>query len=351
MPSHRLCFAALTAFLLTLFMGPKFIKKLYELKMGQSIRKEECEPLYELHKKKKETPTMGGILILFSLLMASLVWMDLKSPFIWILLGTTFILGAVGGYDDYLKIKYKNARGLSGKKKLLVQLLLAASVALYMIWPSSPMHHVAGSYFLPFVAHPLLILSGGALAVAFLFTLFVIVGSSNAVNLTDGLDGLAAGCMILASLVFALVAFLSGSRELASNFHLLYIEGASEMAVFLAALVGASLGFVWFNGYPAQLFMGDIGSLTMGGILGVSAVLLRKEGLLALVGAIFVAEALSVILQVGSYKLCNKKRIFLCAPLHHHFEYKGIPETKVVIRFWIVAFLLAALGTASVVFV
>jgi len=190
-------------------------------------------------------------------------------------------------------------------------------------------------------------LAGVGIAVAFLVTIVVITGSSNAVNLTDGLDGLAAGCVILVATVLALVAFLSNNLEMSRYLNILYIEGASEIGVFLCSMIGACLGFLWFNGYPAQVFMGDTGSLALGGALGVVAVLLRRELLLALVGGVFVVEALSVILQVASYRWRNKKRIFLCAPLHHHFEYKGWPETKVVLRFWILGLVLAVIGAIS----
>ena len=191
---------------------------------------------------------------------------------------------------------------------------------------------------------------GGEIALGFLFLLLVVVGSSNGVNLTDGLDGLAVGCVMMVAMVLALFAFLSNHLEISQYLHILYIEGSGEIAVYLAALAGACLGFLWYNGFPAQIFMGDTGSLALGGILGVSAALLRRELLLALAGGIFVMEALSVILQVGSYKLRNKKRIFLCAPLHHHFEYKGWPETKVVLRFWIIGLILALIGVASLKF-
>jgi phospho-N-acetylmuramoyl-pentapeptide-transferase len=385
--STRMLLAALTALLCTILVGPAFIRKLYALKTGQSIRVEDCPLLVELHKKKKQTPTMGGVLILFSMLLCLVLWMDLKHSFTLLLCLTTVFLGIVGGIDDYLKLKYKNSKGLSGKKKLLIQVSLAALIAAYVLvpwvtqslqigsWFAPPeakefvsqvtsndaiqgggsvetltSQHYFGRYYFPFVKDPLFILSGAGLIFAFFFTLFVIVGSSNAVNLTDGLDGLAAGCLLMVAVVFALIAFLSNNLELSRYLHILYIEGSSEIAVYLSALIGACLGFLWYNGYPAQVFMGDTGSLSLGGVIGVSAVLLRREFLLAIVGGIFVIEALSVILQVGSYKLRNKKRIFLCSPLHHHFEYKGWPETKVVLRFWIISLIFAIIGIASLKF-
>lgn len=375
--STRMMLAALTSLLITIFIGPRVIKKLYELKTGQSIRVEDCPMLAQLHEKKKNTPTMGGILMLCSMIIALLLWMDLTSGFTLILFVTTVWLGLIGGYDDYLKLKHKSSKGLSAKKKLFFQMLLAALIAAYALIPSVADWVHAGQffqppaakteimqvkpviaqtlslkeymsqYFLPFVKDPIFILQGGMIALGFLFTLFIVTGSSNAVNLTDGLDGLAAGCVIMVSAVLGLVAFLSSNLEMAKYLNILYIGGSEEIAVYLFAMVGACLGFLWYNGYPAQVFMGDTGSLALGGILGVSAVLLRREVLLGVVGGIFVAEAISVILQVGSYKLRDKKRIFLCAPLHHHFEYKGWPETKVVLRFWIISLILAVIGVAS----
>lgn len=375
--STRMLLAALTSLLLSIFLGPRFIKKLYELKTGQSIRVEDCPMLAQLHEKKKNTPTMGGILMLCSMLTSLLLWMDLSSSFTLILFITTVWLGLIGGIDDYLKLKHKNSKGLSAKKKLLFQLLLAALIGFYTLsptvasavkmgkWFSAPQakeqiqktkpvvvatdlttEEYMVQYYVPFYKDPIFILKG-SLVVAFLITLFIIVGSSNAVNLTDGLDGLASGSVIMVSLVLGLVAFLSNNLEMARYLNILYLEGSAEIGVYLFAVIGACLGFLWYNGYPAQVFMGDTGSLALGGILGVSAVLLRRELLLGLVGGIFVAEALSVILQVGSYKLRDKKRIFLCAPLHHHFEYKGWPETKVVLRFWIIGLILAVIGVVS----
>jgi phospho-N-acetylmuramoyl-pentapeptide-transferase len=381
--STRMCLAALTSLLVTIFVGPRFIKKLYELKTGQSIRVEDCPLLVELHEKKKETPTMGGILILFAMLLSLLLWMNWKSSFTLILLLTTVWLGWLGGYDDYLKLKYRNSKGLRARKKFVLQNLLGFLVALYLFCPpvTRALHagewfkppvakeqtavlkkeerggELAGSalsakeymsrYFIPFLKDPVVILKGAGVVFGILFSMFVITGSSNGVNLTDGLDGLAAGCLVMVAGVLGLFAFLSNNLEMARYLNILYIEESGEIAVYLFALVGACLGFLWYNGYPAQVFMGDTGSLALGGIMGVSAVLLRREVLFALVGGIFVAETLSVILQVGSYKLRNRKRIFLCSPLHHHFEYKGWPETKVVMRFWIISLILAILGIAS----
>lgn len=373
--------AALTSLLFTVFFGPRFIRRLYELKTGQSIRVEDCPLLVELHAKKKDTPTMGGILILFSMILSLFIWMDWKSSFTFILLVTTVWLGLLGGYDDYLKLKYKNSKGLRAKKKFLLQNLLALLIALYLFcpdvsnalnfktWFNPPVakeqisivkkewvgktlstQAYMSRYFVPFFKDPVVILKGSGIVFGILITLFVITGSSNGVNLTDGLDGLASGCVVMVGAVLGLVAFLSNNIEIARYLNILYIEESGEIAVYLFAMIGACLGFLWYNGYPAQVFMGDTGSLALGGVIGVSAILLRREVFFAVVGGVFVAETISVILQVASYKLRNKKRIFLCTPLHHHFEYKGWPETKVVLRFWIISLILAIFGIASLKF-
>ncbi|MBI5346080.1 MAG: phospho-N-acetylmuramoyl-pentapeptide-transferase [Chlamydiae bacterium] len=384
--STRMILAALTSLILTIFLGPFFIKKLYELKIGQSIRGQDiCPLLAQLHEKKKDTPTMGGILILFSMLVSLFLWMDLTCSFTLILFIATVWLGFVGGIDDYLKLKYRNSKGLKSRIKFLLQLAFAFLLSLYLIWPAltnaisfkgvfeppfakehiikkeehknvivrsqtlTTSEYIAKTY-LPFFKDPVFVFEGFWSILSMFLIIFVIVGSSNAVNLTDGLDGLAAGCLVMTSIVLALFAFLSSHIDMSRYLNILYIDKSSEIAIYLFALAGASLGFLWYNGYPAQVFMGDIGSLALGGIIGVAAVLLRREFLLTIAGGIFVAEALSVILQVASYRYRNKKRIFLCAPLHHHFEYKGWPETKVVIRFWIIALLLAIIGIATIKF-
>lgn len=386
--STRMILASVTTLGLTIFMGPCFIRKLYELKIGQSIRMEECPLLGELHEKKKDTPTMGGILMLFSMLIAMFLWMDLKSSFTLILFLTTVCLGALGAYDDYLKLKYHNTVGLSARKKFIFQIFFVCLIVAYLLYPeihtaihfgdwfSPPLAKdffpVSGKFssnghvsfqalslssseyvsrlYLPFLKQPFLFFSGLGIPFLFVFMFFVVSGSSNAVNLTDGLDGLASGCLIMVAASLSLVAFVSSHVILARYLHILYIEGSGEIAVYLCALAGACLGFLWYNAYPAQVFMGDTGSLSLGGIIGVSSLLLKREALLAIVGGVFVLEALSVIFQVLSYRFRDKKRVFLCAPLHHHFEYKGWPETKVVIRFWILAFLFAVVGIASLKF-
>lgn len=370
--STRMALSALTSFFFTLFLGKAFIKKLYEWKIGDKVRSEECPLLGVLHKNKNDTPTMGGILILSSLLLSLLLWMDLKNSFTLILLFTTLFIGSIGAADDYLKLRKKNKKGLSARAKFLLQFSFASLVAIYLLCPSVTelLHYqnwftppeakealsalttkeYAMRLYVPFVKTPW-VLSKPLLAVGMgLFIVFVIVGASNAVNLTDGLDGLATVLVMLAAGAFAVIAFVSNHREISTYLNILYIEGSGEIAVFLTALMGAALGFLWYNGHPAQVFMGDTGSLPLGAILGVVAILLKREILLGIIGGVFVAEALSVILQVSSYKWRNKKRIFLCSPLHHHFEYKGWSETKVVVRFWIFGLLLAIIGVATLKF-
>ena len=384
--STRMMLAAITSLIISIFLGPRFIRKLYELKMGQPLRsaEEECALLGELHGKKKNTPTMGGLLILFSMLISMLLWMDLTNVFTLILFVTTVGLGSIGAADDYLKLKRKNTKGLSGRKKLAGQVLISGLLALYLLsptinqglqmgdWYAPPVikEHVtkeganqatlvptiltlqeyASRLYLPFFKDPVFTLTGILAIFAILLIVFVVTGCSNAVNLTDGLDGLAAGCLVMVATCLAFIAFVSNNIDIARYLNILYIEGSGEIAIYLSACIGACLGFLWYNGHPAQVFMGDTGSLALGGVIGVSAVLLRREFLLGLIGGIFVAEALSVIMQVLSFRLRNKKRIFLCTPIHHHFEYKGWPETKVVIRFWIIGLLLAIVGIASLKF-
>lgn len=375
--STRMVLAALTALLFSLLVGPAFIRKLYELKVGQKIRAADFGMISKLHEKKQETPTMGGILILSSMMLSLVLFMDLTHIFTLLLAFTTISLGFLGGYDDYLKLRFKNSKGLAPRKKMAGQLAVGAVIALYLLvptinqaladytWWQAPivkLHGIRGEVrdltvnqyaselYVPFVKGSVLEMTGWLSGLAGLFIVFVIVGSSNAVNLTDGLDGLATGCLILVAASLAMFAFVSNHHTLAMYLNILYIEGSGEIAIYLCALIGAGLGFLWYNGYPAQVFMGDVGSLALGGIIGVCAVLLKRELLLGLIGGIFVAETLSVILQVGSYRWRNKKRIFLCTPLHHHFEYLGWPESKVVIRFWIIGLILALVGLASLRF-
>ncbi|GAB4184459.1 MAG: phospho-N-acetylmuramoyl-pentapeptide-transferase [Simkaniaceae bacterium] len=370
--STEMILASLTSLFLTIFLGPRFINKLYELKIGQNIRKKDCPLLGELHKKKQDTPTMGGVLILFAILASLFLWMNLRHLFTYILLLTVLWVGLIGGVDDYLKLKYKNTKGLRPRHKMLLQVIFGLVLSWAMLSPAATgylgkyvemptakenreaevlhLYQYQKNYYFPFIKKPIIHASGGFLILSALFMLCVITGSSNAVNLTDGLDGLASGLIFFTAFVLAAVAFLSSNAQIADYLNILYIEGSREIAIFLCGVCGASLGFLWYNGHPAQVFMGDTGSLSLGALLGVCSILLRREVLLALTGGLFVAEAMSVILQVLSYRLRKGKRIFLCAPLHHHFEYKGWPETKVVLRFWIIGIILAMIGFASLKF-
>ncbi len=372
--STRIILASLFSLLIALFFGPYCIKKLYELKIGQPIRDFTGFKflLAELHKNKKNTPTMGGVLMIISFLIGALLWIDLKHPFTWFLVLGTLIMGGLGALDDLQKLKSNSFRGLSGKTRLLIQALFGVALLSYFYFPAlsgffeslgfikptiidslSQSKVTLSEYmerlYIPFVKNPILATSlFGILSLGFL-DLIVISGSCNGVNLTDGLDGLAAGCSIFVVGVLAIFGFASNNQELAAYLNILYVEGAGEVSVFLAAVAGSALGFLWYNSHPAQVFMGDTGSLALGGVIGISAVLLKREGLLGLVGGIFVAETVSVILQVISFQLTGK-RIFRCAPLHHHYEYEGIHESKVVIRFWIFGLILALAGLASLKF-
>ncbi|MBA2729003.1 MAG: phospho-N-acetylmuramoyl-pentapeptide-transferase [Parachlamydiaceae bacterium] len=373
--STRMILAAITSLAVVIFLGPRFINLLKAFQRAQILRTEDCPEICQ-HKKKQGTPSMGGILILGAMLVSLFLWMDLRHIFTAILLFSTISFGLLGFGDDYVKFKSGSSKnGMSGKVKLLLQTLLASMLAIYLLCPSCyeslgignwfnpptikelwdqpvtlTLQQYAGRFYLPFIKDPVLELTGMWLILAALLIMFVVIGSSNAVNLTDGLDGLATGCLIMVASCLALFAFVSNNVDLASYLNILYVEGSGEIAIYLSAFVGACIGFLWYNGHPAELFMGDTGSLALGGIIGVSAVLLNREGLLALIGGVFVAETLSVILQVASFRWRNKKRIFLCTPLHHHFECKGWPETKIVIRFWIIGLLLAIVGIASLKF-
>lgn len=371
--STRMMLAAIFSLIFTIALGPWTIKKLRALKTGASVRVEDCAELADIHEKKRHTPTMGGALILAVLLFSMLLFMDLSSVFTrWFFFGALF-LGTLGMVDDYLKMKKKNSKGLSSRFKFLFQLIFSALFAMYLL-SSMPakldqklktgtkQEHVLSetldvttktlytTYFIPFKKLPFLKLGGILMPIAFLITILAVTGTSNAVNLSDGLDGLAAGLLLPVIFVLAVFAFLSNHLAIADYLNIVYIPGSGEIGVFLSALAGCVLGFLWFNGQPAQVFMGDTGSLALGGLIAMAAVMLRREILLILLGFVFVMEALSVILQVGSYRLRRGKRIFRCAPLHHHFELEGWPESKVVLRFWMLGFLFALVSLASIKF-
>jgi len=336
--TFRAAMAAFTAFVVSVIAGPFVIRWLQELNFGQNIRKEHVGSLYDLHKHKQGTPTMGGILIILSILIATLLWADVINKYVLLTLGSFLWLGAVGFADDYIKISKKRNLGLRAKPKLLGQVLLGVVIALFVMYltPIPPTLNV------PFFKH--FVLDLGIFYI--LFVVLVLSGSSNAVNLTDGLDGLAIGCTIIAALAYAILSYVAGHARFSEYLNIFYIKGTGELAVFCAAMVGAGLGFLWFNSHPATVFMGDTGSLALGGAIGVVSIFIKKELLLFLVGGIFVIEALSVILQVASFKL-TKKRIFLMSPIHHHFQLLGWSESKVTIRFWIVAIILAFLSMST----
>jgi phospho-N-acetylmuramoyl-pentapeptide-transferase len=332
--TFRSAMACLTAFSVSLILGPLVVRMLTNLKIGENIRTQESQKLYELHRNKQNTPTMGGILILLAIFCSVFLWADLSNHYIILVSWITFWLGVIGFMDDYLKQIRKRSKGLTITAKFTGQILLGLVVGIILFL--SP--HVSTRLDVPFLKEVTLEL--GIFYV--LFVILVITATSNAVNLTDGLDGLAIGIVIMVSLAFAVLSYVSGNLRFSQYLLIPYLPGAGELTVFCAALMGAGLGFLWFNCYPASVFMGDVGSLSIGGALGTVALLIKKELLLVIVGGVFVIEALSVILQVASFRIFHR-RIFRIAPLHHHFQFMGWPESKVIIRFWIVASLFALL--------
>jgi len=332
--TFRSAMAVLTSFIISLILGPIVIRKLRELKVGEKINKGDSLKLDDLHRSKSDTPTMGGLMILAAVISSTLLWADMSNKYIWVVLFSTVWLGITGFADDYLKQIKKKAKGLSAKAKLTSQIVLGLILGIIFLvsFQNSLKLDV------PFIKNLALDLDG----LYVIFVILVVAGTSNAVNLTDGLDGLAIGIVVMVALAFSILCYVSGNIKLSEYLLVPYIKGSGELAVFCASILGAGLGFLWFNCYPASIFMGDVGSLALGGALGTVALLIRKELLLVIVGGIFVIEALSVILQVGSFRL-TKKRIFKIAPLHHHFQFLNWPENKVIVRFWIIAGLLALL--------
>ena len=345
--TFRTAFATLTALLIALFVGPYVIQKLREFQIGQYIREEGPKE----HQKKAGTPTMGGVLICIAILLPTLLWSDLSNPFVWLVMGSTITFGAIGLADDYIKVVHRRNLGLTSRAKFGYQILASVAIAVALIAMQT-----RGIYStqltVPFIKafHPHL--SIGFLSriphfslIAFLpfvmFVVLVLVGSSNAVNLTDGLDGLAIGCTIVAAGALTVLTYVSGHAVFADYLELQRMPLVGEVTIFCGTMVGASIGFLWYNAHPAEVFMGDVGSLALGGAIGTVAFAIRQELLLPFIGGIFVLEAASVILQVGSYKLRNGKRIFKMAPLHHHFEQLGWSESKVIVRFWIGALVFA----------
>ena len=327
--------AAVFAFLLVLVLGPIFIRTMQRLQIGQVVRDDGPET----HFKKQGVPTMGGLLILASIACSSLLWARLDNVLVWLVLLVTLFYGMIGALDDYKKISKKTTDGLSAKGKLLLQIAGASVVGLFVyLHPTYD-----GQLSIPFLKNFQPDLGWFYIV----FSIVVIVGSSNAVNLTDGLDGLAAGPTVVSAAVYLMFAYLAGNVVLANYLQIPYVAGSGELAVVCGTIFGACLGFLWFNAYPAQMFMGDVGSLALGGALGTIAIIIKQEFLLAIVGGVFVMEALSVIMQVGYFKATKGKRIFLMAPFHHHFEKKGWSEPKVVMRFWIVSIILGLFAVAT----
>jgi len=342
----RTVYASLTAMFLALVFGPWLIRRLRELQIGQFIREEGPQE----HRKKAGTPTMGGVLIVLSTAVPTLLWADLSKPFIWLALFSLMGFAAIGFVDDYAKVSKQRNLGLTAKKKFSFQIFVSVAVGVALLILTTKSAY-STQLVIPFIKqfHPDLVIHSlinvphfwvFAFFPFLVFVTLVIVGSSNAVNLTDGLDGLAIGCTVIAAGALTILTYISSNSRWATYLEIQYIPGVAELTVFCGALMGASLGFLWYNAHPAEIFMGDVGSLSLGGTLGVIAVIIKQEILLFFVGGIFVVEALSVILQVGSFKL-RGKRIFRMAPLHHHFELMGWSESKVIVRFWIAALVFA----------
>ena len=345
--TFRTAFASLTALMIALFIGPYVIQKLREFQIGQFVRDDGPQS----HLKKTGTPTMGGLLICIAILLPTVLWSDPANPLVWIAVFATLAFGAIGFADDYIKVVKRRSLGLTARAKLLWQGLAAAAIGIALVvlsqfrlfatqltvpfiksWrPDLEWHwlgtlpHLGFLAFLPFLV----------------FIAFVLVGSTNAVNLTDGLDGLAIGCTIVAAGALTVLTYVSGNVVFADYLELQHMPKVAELTVFCGSMVGASIGFLWYNAHPAEIFMGDVGSLALGGAIGTISIIIRQELLLPFIGGIFIIEALSVLLQVGSYKMRNGKRIFIMAPLHHHFEQIGWSESKIIVRFWIGALVFA----------
>jgi phospho-N-acetylmuramoyl-pentapeptide-transferase len=347
--SFRAVAAAVTAFLLCILLGDSVIRKLISLKVGQPIRTaEEVHKLFELHGKKAGTPTMGGVLIHGAVICSTLIWARTDNSAVWLLVFTIVACGLLGFWDDWLKVSKKNSGGISERTKLLGQFGVAAVVAGFFL--TNPATEVqARALYVPFYKAPLIENLGWWSVV---FFALVIVGTSNAVNLTDGLDGLAAGCTATSALAYSVIAYAAGNIKIAQYLQIPYYPFAGELSIVCLALAGASIGFLWFNAHPARVFMGDTGSLAIGGLLGVVAICCKQELLLVLVGGVFVIEATSVLIQRTVFKLTKRfygegRRVFRMSPIHHHFELQGWPENVVIVRFWILSILFALLGLAT----
>ena len=336
--TFRSAYAGITALAISLLVGPGMIRFLKKYEVHEKIRPDGPER----HAIKSGTPTMGGILIIFTFLLSTLLWANLSNNYIWMIMAVALGFGLVGYVDDIAKLK--SGKGLSIKAKFLCQTLLALAVAFFLTYLDPNRESYATILYVPFFKEFTPDLGGIAYM---LFIAFVIVGTSNAVNLTDGLDGLAIGPIIIAMMTFTALAYITGHFKFAEYLNIQHIKDAGELTILTSAMVGASLGFLWFNAYPAQMFMGDVGSLSLGAVLGTLAVIIKQELLLIFIGGIFVIEALSVIIQVGYFKYTGGKRFFKMAPLHHHFEQKGWEEPKVIVRFWIIAIVLAMFSLST----
>ncbi|MBL8968753.1 MAG: phospho-N-acetylmuramoyl-pentapeptide-transferase [Spirochaetaceae bacterium] len=337
--TFRSAYAAVTALLIAFLFGPALIERLRILKFGQSVRTDGPES----HLAKSGTPTMGGLLIIIAVAAAVLLWSDLHNLYTWVALGALLGFGLIGFLDDWLKIKYRNSDGLPAAVKFWSQILIASAAALVLYLSGTD---ETTKLYVPFFKYPVL-----DLGVVWLpFAIVYMVGWSNAVNLADGLDGLATGLTIIALIAFSILTYLTGRADWSAYLSIPFVKGAGELTVFNLALIGACVGFLWFNAHPAEVFMGDVGSLALGGVLGVLSLIVKKELLLLLIGGVFVMEVASVTLQVGWFKLSKGKRLFKMAPIHHHFELKGWKETKVVMRFWILGgiFAIIALSTLKI---
>ncbi len=350
--TFRTAFASLTALFTALIVGPIVINRLREFQIGQFIREEGPKA----HQKKAGTPTMGGLLIAISIVVPTLLWADLSNPFVWIAVFSTCAFAAIGFADDYIKVVNRRNLGLTSKAKLGLQIAVSTLIAVALIALQTRGEY-STKLMVPFIKqfHPDLVIeklvgNPALWPLAFLpfvaFVVFMIVGSSNAVNLTDGLDGLAIGCTVIAAGALAVLTYVSGHATFAQYLELQRMPLAGELTIFCGAMVGAAIGFLWYNAHPAEVFMGDVGSLALGGAIGTVAVMIKQELLLPFIGGIFVIEAVSVILQVASYKL-RKKRIFKMAPLHHHFELLGWSESKIIVRFWIGSLVFALLALTT----
>ena len=334
--SFRAIFATLTALLVSLILGPRFINKMKSIEVGQVVG--ERGP--STHLSKSGTPTMGGTLILASIFISSILWGDLENRYLWVALGVTTFFGVLGWVDDLYKLRHQSSKGLSPLAKIFWQSLIALAAVLFLYYSSENIHEI--SLIVPFFKDISLNLGLGFIFLSYL----VIIGSSNAVNLTDGLDGLAILPCVMVAGGLGLIGYAAGNTVYAEYLNIPFLPGTGEMLVFCGALVGSGIGFLWYNTYPAQVFMGDVGSLALGAALGVIAVIIRHEYVLLIMGGVFVVETLSVIVQVASFKLTGK-RVFKMAPIHHHYELKGWPEPRVIVRFWIITFMLVLIGLVT----